>query len=401
MKGDAATAEDVAVFHHQDSPGTFVSFSNFWTDGRDAGIAAVLGGQDRCVAPMPQATLSPSWSVALTDAIEPEEVLVGAAGIAVRGAGRCELFSADGVRGALIDRVAIAALDRDGSHLVIGGLDGRSMGPGRREKSIEWRRLPDGTITRRVPHFSDETLVGVQTVGGMVLLLSRQRDGTSGAAPDRPGVWVELRMGHEQPDDEEEKIVAVKSFGSTSVLAAVGPKGYVLASEGGVQWTNWKLRLGPAWKRRTQKLLGLAAGPDGVAYLAVVDEERPVLFVVGLERGLMARTELPAEAVEHAPIALVREGGGCIVTPPGHVLATDRAGRTVAHTRRVGRAPGTATSGSGVVVVDGARLLLWRPEGGARSLWAATDPLRTSAVHRDGTWYVATATTLYALQTEG
>jgi hypothetical protein len=182
---------------------------------------------------------------------------------------------------------------------------------------------------------------------------------------------------------------------SEVVRSAAGPSGVVLATERGLQWTDWMLQPGKVVRMSTRPV-ALAVGPDEDVVLVTEIDRHPHLLIFAPDSSERARAVLPETKVSGL---FIGEDNLAVVSGDGYVRAFDMDATVAWELSRQGKTATVALDDDAMMYEHDLGLWVREPSGTTRQIWTAPAPLATSPVTFRHRWYVATADTLYALKT--
>lgn len=181
------------------------------------------------------------------------------------------------------------------------------------------------------------------------------------------------------------------------VRAAAANTGPVLATPDGIRWCDWQLRsLSETPIRANPRALSvddegrahLLCDVGGEAHLLIVPPDSQPLVDVRLPWPVDA-TFVPPQLGPH---------GTTFLTPPGHVWVLEPDGRMRYWARRGSKAPAGSVTANGMLLLSDTHLFALTPEGERHVLWEPPQALATPPILVGGRIYVASETTLYALE---
>jgi hypothetical protein len=341
----------------------------------------------------PGGTLSPKWQVDFGPDFQPRRLLAGPRGVVACGVfmhyeGRCRIVRWRGeVVGDVPNEAPGAALDRRGAHLLTTAEDepavyrlsnGRGVGGlPVLDRLVETHRFSSFYLfcTQYVPPWPSQAS---KKVGAELLFL--------------PSVSARHLLGS-RPVIQAFKVGHIFSHGEV-VRGAAGPSGVVLATEHGLQWTDWMLQP-TKLVRMSMRPVAIAVGPDEDVVLVTEIEDRPHLLVFAPDGSERARVVLPEAKVSGL---FIGEDNLAVVSADGYVRAFDMDGTVAWELSRQGKTAAVALDDEAVMFERDLGLWVRERSGTTRQIWTAPAPLTTSPVPYRHRWYVATANTLYALR---
>jgi hypothetical protein len=188
----------------------------------------------------------------------------------------------------------------------------------------------------------------------------------------------------------------ITSFRASMIHAGASEAGVVLATDRGVQWTDWALRPTHSWPAECMPA-ALAVGRNGDAALVAEIDRSPWLVAFDAGGTERFRVEVPQSRGVYSDHVIVTDDGRTILSPPGSVLAFDRGGKLRWSLERRGDTAAVALADGHVLFEHAAGLLIADRDGSTRALWTAASPFAAAPVAHDDRWWVATADTLHEL----
>jgi hypothetical protein len=338
-------------------------------------------------------------SVRRTTALEypHAELLVGSQGTVACSSGGDELIGPLGMSHGLLGATAFC-LDRSGAHVIA---TRRSRWVGDRARLLSYR-MPEGTV---VGHFwidEPRDVVEIHRFDSLYLICSAHPrplhtnskpetaallvDAPSLGAPGVAGKLIGVRG-----------LAASRSYEAGTVLAGASASGIVLATDLGVQWTDWALRPNACWRVRCWPQ-ALAVGRSGEAALVCDIARAMALVAFDAEGKKRFRVPLPESRGAHNRHAIVDDDGRIILSPPGWLIAFERDGSRRWILQREGVTPAVLLAGGHVMFEHESGLWIADRHGVPREVWKGSAPLSAGPVEHDGHWFVATADTLFELR---
>lgn len=348
---------------------------------------------------VPESKLVLLRTTPLEEGFEPWWVLVGTHGAVVSGAGGSQFVGPLGMARGKPAPGGTRCLDRRGAHVLVvsqprdgedyARLESRRVPGGGRVGNVPTHTDPEDmwdihrfdalylicSVTARPPHTISSPIAGVELIHAPSLGL-----------PGLPG--IRGRIG------DVEKLGFIQSYRASEVVAQATPSGIVLATDEGMQWTDWALR--PTMVRPFKcRSLWLAGGRSGDVALTASIDGAGWLLVFEPDGSERFRVALPGPYTGHV---LVEEDGGFFVSPPDWLLAFDRNGKLRWSAPRRGETPAVSLADGHVMFEHNKGLWLADRAGTSREIWAAPGALETTPVYHDGHWWVATADALHELR---
>ena len=341
------------------------------------------------IAAVPGSELA--WSTAVEHT--PERLVAGPKCVAACGETTCRLIGSSGeLEGETPWARRGAVLDERGSHIVVGS---------EREGPAVFR-IPSGARAGVLGGWGGHEVEDLQRWGGFHLVVTIEPPRLHSRAPSRAGVqllylrnlWMRQRGGQVEP-------IGIRRVGQlvspyTELVQAVGTRrGLVLATERGVQWTDWALRPGAVWRGAMQPER-LSGDDDGfVGLVAVRERERELLLLDGSGQ-LCAEVALRSPGSGEPP-PLISGKGVFVVAPPGELLAYDRDGAVAWHFSRNGASPPVSLGDLGLAIEHAGELWHCTWAGQARPIAVLPAPLTAAPVAYAGSWYVASQGAVHRL----
>jgi len=279
-----------------------------------------------------------------------------------------------------------------GDHLVVGSDDGGS--------SVF--RVPSGAQRGRLGAWGGHEVDDLQRWGGFHLVVTLEPPGVHTSAPHRAGVqlldvrnfWMRNRAGEVEPLGVRRVGQLVSPY-TERVRATATPTGLVLATEGGVQWTDWALRPAGVW-HGTNTPERLAAMDDGFVGLIATRAGQPTLMLLDPTGALRAEVALTSGAPGVPP--LLAGNDVFVVAPPGELRAYDRDGNLQWHFSRVGSSPPVGLGERGLAVEHAGQLWHCTWNGHAHPIATLPAPLTAAPVVSGSAWYVASQGAVHRLE---
>lgn len=332
-----------------------------------------------------------AWTTPLPST--PVRVAAGAWGVAACGEATCHLVGASGERAGetpWADRGVV--FDERGDDLLVGSDGGGSA----------VFRVPSGARRGQLGAWGNHEVDDLQRWGGFHLVVSLEPPPVHLSAPTRAGVQLldvrTLRMRERRGEVEP---IGVRRVGqlispyTERVRVVATPHGLVLATEGGVQWTDWALRPGAVW-RTTIQPEQLAADDDGFVGLIATRDRQRTLLLLDPSGELCAEVPLTSGDPRHAP-PLLAGNGTFVLAPPGELIAYDRDGTIAWHFSREGSSPPVDLGKQGLVVEHTGQLWHCTWAGQARPFAKLPAPLTAAPATYGGAWYVASMAAVHRL----
>lgn len=339
------------------------------------------------------ANVEPVWTTPLPST--PVHVVAGPRGVAACGEATCHLVGSSGeLEGETPWAGRGVVFDERGNDLLVGSDDGGSA----------VFRVPSGARRGQLGAWGRHEVDDLQRWGGFHLVVSVEPPPVHSSAPTRAGVqlldvrtlWMRERRGEVEPIGVRRVGQLVSPY-TERVRVVATPHGLVLATEGGVQWTDWALRPGAVW-RTTIQPEQLAADDDGFVGLVATRDRRRTLLLLDPSGELCA--EVPLSGDPRVVPSVLAGSGVVVVAPPGELVAHARDGSIVWHFSRMGASAPTAIGDRGLVVEHAGQLWHCTWAGHARPIANLPAPLTAAPVAYDGSWYVASDRALHRLARE-
>ena len=325
------------------------------------------------------------------------QLLVGPQGTVACGQGGDELVGPLGMSRGLLGATAFC-IDRSGGHVIATRV---ARWVGDRDRLMSYR-MPEGTV---VGHFWFEEPLYVAEIhrfDALYLVISAhpkplhsnykpQTRALLMHAPclGAPGVGGELVGIH--------GLAASQSYGASFVRAGASARGIVLATNLGVQWTDWALRPTTCWRVMCDPQ-ALAVARTGEAVLVCDIERATALVAFDAEGKKRFRIPVPEASGAYNRHAIIDDDGGIILSPPGWMIAFDRDGSRRWILQRSGVTPAVLLADGHVMFEHASGLWIADRNGKPREVWRGSAPLAAGPVEHDGHWFVATADTLFELR---
>ena len=351
------------------------------------------GQTGRSADPLVTETWRVAWEVPLSEASQPDTILVGGGAVVVGGKTSRGFWTWDGKpRGFVRRALGGAFIDVDGRRMLAddseSGLSTYLLPDGRRDARI-MLALPSHHVTRTV-------LQGP----GLLAVLS-VADTPFGPRPNAVVEVVRVRDWGEKGTLNIhyglDPLAGIIREVDGKVRAAAAASGPVLATPGGIRWCDWRLQtLAEVALDVTPRALSVDEG--GRAHL-LCDRAGDAHLLIALAGGrspVDVPLPWPVDATFVPP--LVGLGGTIFLTPPGQVWALEPDGRLRWSQARAAGTPAGSVAANGLLLASDDLLYAITAAGDRHPLWQPPAPLVTPPVLAGGRIHVASADKLYVLE---